>query len=52
MWEGTLTYGGANDDPTAEWYLLSLTFLFRVRDARGGTHNSIACPVVMLTLPR
>lgn len=37
MWEASFTYGGDNDDTEAEWYLLSLKFLFRVRDARGGT---------------
>lgn len=35
MWEATFTYGGESDEPGAEWYLLSLEFLFRVRDARG-----------------
>lgn len=36
MWEASLTYGGDNDDADAQWYLLSLKFLFRVRDALGG----------------
>ncbi|KAL8292356.1 hypothetical protein RQP46_001822 [Phenoliferia psychrophenolica] len=35
LWEASLTYGGASEDETAEWYLLSVKFLFRVKDARG-----------------
>lgn len=36
MWEASFTYGGGEAEETAEWYLLSLKFLFRVGDARGG----------------
>lgn len=36
MWEASFTYGGAEAEEEGEWYLLSLKFLFRVRDARGG----------------
>lgn len=35
MWEAELTYGGDNDDKEANWYLLNLKFLFRVKDTRG-----------------
>ena len=36
MWEASFAYGGDNDDEEAEWYLLSVTFLFRVSEASGG----------------
>lgn len=40
MWEATLTYGGGPEEDDegqeqAEWFLLGVTFLFRVADARG-----------------
>ena len=35
MWEASFAYGGDNDEE-AEWYLLSVTFLFRVSEASGG----------------
>ncbi|KAK4703340.1 mediator of RNA polymerase II transcription subunit 14, partial [Phenoliferia sp. Uapishka_3] len=36
MWEASLTYGGESEDEAAEWYLLSVKFLFNVKDVRGG----------------
>lgn len=43
MWEAAFTYGGGDsDNPIAqEWYLLSLRFLFEVKDARGGERTII-----------
>jgi len=35
LWEATLTYSGDEGDAQGEWYLLTVEFLFRVRDARG-----------------
>lgn len=47
LWEASFTYGGGKEDPGededdqrghegAEWFLLGVKFLFRVKDARGG----------------
>lgn len=47
LWEASFTYGGGKEDPNededderaeegAEWFLLGVKFLFRVKDARGG----------------
>jgi hypothetical protein len=36
MWEADMTYGGDNEDINAQWYLLSIKFLFRVMDSQGG----------------
>lgn len=38
LWEVSMAFGGENDDEKAEWYLLSIKFLFRVKDARGGEY--------------
>ncbi|BGP32759.1 mediator complex subunit [Rhodotorula toruloides] len=46
LWEASFTYGGGKEDPRededderaeegAEWFLLGVKFLFRVKDARG-----------------
>lgn len=35
-WQAVMTYGGDAEDDNTQWYLLDLTFLFRVKDARGG----------------
>ncbi|BGP00150.1 Mediator of RNA polymerase II transcription subunit 14 [Rhodotorula toruloides ATCC 204091] len=46
LWEASFTYGGGKEDPDededderaeegAEWFLLGVKFLFRVKDARG-----------------
>ncbi|BGO92081.1 hypothetical protein NBRC10512_000812 [Rhodotorula toruloides] len=46
LWEASFTYGGGKEDPNededderaeegAEWFLLGVKFLFRVKDARG-----------------
>ncbi|GAA6003091.1 hypothetical protein JCM10207_001982 [Rhodosporidiobolus poonsookiae] len=35
LWEASFTYGGDNTQDDAEWYLLGIRFLFRVKDARG-----------------
>lgn len=42
MWEASFTYGGDDtDNPVAhQWFLLSLRFLFRVKDSRGGERGS------------
>ena len=45
MWEASFAYGGDNDDEGAEWYLLSITFLFRVSEASGGQSTR---PAVLL----
>lgn len=55
LWEAAFTYGGAADDPdeddpdaraheTAEWFLLRVKFLFRVRDARGSASPFLPLP--------
>lgn len=36
LWEASMTYGGDSSDTSAEWYILNLAFLFRVKDSRGG----------------
>ncbi|GAA5844535.1 hypothetical protein JCM9279_006338 [Rhodotorula babjevae] len=56
LWEAAFTYGGAADDPDedepdarahegAEWFLLRVKFLFRVRDARGTWNPSPTGPL-------
>lgn len=35
VWEAEMTYGG-EEQGGGQWYALSVKFLFRVRDARGG----------------
>ncbi|KAM0789552.1 hypothetical protein ACM66B_000363 [Microbotryomycetes sp. NB124-2] len=45
LWEADFTYGGDSDSTTAQWYLLSLKFLFRVKDARGAWSDTPTGPI-------
>ncbi|GAA5971097.1 hypothetical protein JCM11641_004145 [Rhodosporidiobolus odoratus] len=45
LWEASFTYGGDNEAEDAEWYLLGVQFLFRVKDARGAWSSTPLGPL-------